>query len=80
MEQIRELTRLVADATSGDKLTFFCASLLPAEWGSLNHRTDSGHSDQQKSFDDISIEEDGQDEGKLLSCLTYYCIFLTLDE
>jgi hypothetical protein len=43
---IRELTRLVADAASGDKFTFFY----------------SGHSDQQKSFDDRFREEDGQDE------------------
>jgi hypothetical protein len=27
---------------------------------------DSGHSDQQNSLDDICVEEDGQDEGKLL--------------
>jgi len=44
---IRELTRLVAKAASGDKFTFFY----------------SGHADQQISFDDISFEEDdGQDE------------------
>ncbi|KAF8260705.1 caspase domain-containing protein [Lactarius quietus] len=43
---IRELTSLVADAASGDKFTFFY----------------SGHTDQQKSFDDITVEEDAQDE------------------
>ena len=30
--------------------------------------TDSGHSDQQTSLDDRYVEEDGQDEGKILSC------------
>ncbi|KAF8259966.1 caspase domain-containing protein [Lactarius quietus] len=43
---IRELKSLVDGAASGDKFTFFY----------------SGHSDQQESFDDISVEEDGQDE------------------
>ncbi|KAF8256898.1 caspase domain-containing protein [Lactarius quietus] len=43
---IRELKCLVDGAASGDKFTFFY----------------SGHSDQQESFDDISVEEDGQDE------------------
>jgi len=43
---IRELKKLVADPGPGDKFTFFY----------------SGHSDQQISFDDISVEEDGQDE------------------
>ncbi|KAN0136668.1 Caspase domain containing protein [Lactarius tabidus] len=43
---IHELTRLVTGAAPGDKFTFFY----------------SGHSDRQKSSDDRSIEEDGQDE------------------
>ncbi|KAI9440267.1 caspase domain-containing protein [Lactarius psammicola] len=43
---IRELERLVSGAAPGDKFIFFY----------------SGHSDQQKSLDDVGVEEDGQDE------------------
>ena len=42
--------------------------------GCLTNRSshaDSGHSDQQLSFDDIGTEEDGQDEGELLFLVKY---------
>jgi len=66
VRQIRELKQLVSGAAPGDKFTFLCAFLLP--WHlNLTHNlafdVDSGHSDQQPSFDDIEEEEDGQDEG-----------------
>ena len=40
-------------------------------WGALDYHADSGHSDQQKSFDDKCVEEDGLDESKLVSWSTY---------
>ena len=40
-------------------------------WGALDYHADSGHSDQQKSFDDNCVEEDGLDESKLVSWSTY---------
>jgi hypothetical protein len=65
-QQIRELKRLVSGAAPGDKFTFLCEFLLPLDLESTHNSAfyvDSGHSDQQPSFDDIEEEEDGQDEG-----------------
>jgi hypothetical protein len=45
---------------------FLCVSPASIHEVCLANQTDSGHSDQQESFDDISVEEDSQDEGERL--------------
>ncbi len=66
VRQIHELKQLVSGAAPGDKFTFLCMYRLPQHPKKIDSQfgvVDSGHSDQQLSFDDIEDEEDGQDEG-----------------
>jgi hypothetical protein len=66
VRQIHELKQLVSGAAPGDKFTFLCMYRLLQHLKKIDSQfgvVDSGHSDQQLSFDDIEDEEDGQDEG-----------------